>query len=559
MISDAELLARYAAARSPEDFAALVDRHAAMVLRTCQRLTRNVQDAEDATQSTFLVLAQRPDAVRHNLAGWLHKVARESACRVIRTRVRRARHEEVSARMKAPAPTDDGGALREEIDFALLRLPGRLREAVVLRYLEDRDSGEAAQLAGCNENTLRWRAMKGLERLQTLLARRQTAALSVAALATFLTREAAAAAPAATSVAAWKLAAVAGAAEGTRAAVVAQGVMNGFFWAKVKAAGLAVAVAAGVAGTGAALALRAPDTPAAAVVKPANPVGLGLNASLGGRRPFPDDSAWNQGVSKAPADPDSDRLIASIGADKPLRADFGTFDGPNPMGVAYCVVGSDHPRADVAFAAAGESDPGPYPVPPAELLRLAPRRTHFPVILLDRDRWKLYELDAPRAEDPRWKAEAGAVFDLASNAQRPAGWTSADGAGLPVFAGLVRYDEAVEQKEIRHALRFSASRTRRAYVAPARHFASALTDPGLPPMGTRVRLRADYDVSGFPPEVRVVLQALKTYGMFLAEHGSDWYVSGTHDPRWNDANWQALRRLRGRDFEVVRLGEIHTK
>jgi hypothetical protein len=295
-------------------------------------------------------------------------------------------------------------------------------------------------------------------------------------------------------------------------------------------------------------------------VAPANVVQLGLNASLGGKRLFPDDNAWNQDISQAPRDPNSERYIASLGADTPLRANFGTFDGPNPIGVAYYVVGSDHPRTKVRFSNPSESDPGAYPLPPAELMRVAPRDVPvFPLMVLDRDRWKLYELDTPRSEAGRWQASSGAVFDLKSNALRPAGWTSADGAGLPVFAGLVRHDEAVEQGAIRHALRFSARRTRRAYVEPARHFASNLTDPALPPMGLRVRLRADFDVTSFPPEARVVLQALKTYGMFLAENGSDWYVAGTHDPRWNDKNLQTLQRVRGRDFEVVRLGQVRTE
>jgi hypothetical protein len=142
---------------------------------------------------------------------------------------------------------------------------------------------------------------------------------------------------------------------------------------------------------------------------------------------------------------------------------------------------------------------------------------------------------------------------------RPAGWTSADAAGLPVFPGLVRYDEVVEQKAIRHALRFTCVRTRRAYVAPARHFASSRTDPSLPPMGTRVRLKASYNVSRFPALARVILEALKTYGMILADNGGDWFVSGAPDPRWDDEELGTLKRVKGRDFEVVRMGPLTTR
>ena len=158
----------------------------------------------------------------------------------------------------------------------------------------------------------------------------------------------------------------------------------------------------------------------------------------------------------------------------------------------------------------------------------------------------------------RWTAGSGAVFDLASNALRPAGWTSADAAGLPIFAGLVRYDEAVEQSEIRHALRFTCPRTRRAYVSPATHWASSSTDTTLPPMGMRVRLRPDYDVSPFPAEVRAILRAMQRYGMLLADNGSGWYVSGAPDPRWSDDNLATLSRVQSSDFRVVRLGRVVT-
>jgi hypothetical protein len=180
--------------------------------------------------------------------------------------------------------------------------------------------------------------------------------------------------------------------------------------------------------------------------------------------------------------------------------------------------------------------------------------------MVDADNWVLHELFAAYPENggAAWRAGSGAVFDLKTNDLRPAGWTSADAAGLPIFPGLVRYDEAVELGAIRHALRFTARRTRRAYVSPARHFASRITDPNLPPMGMRVRLKAGFDLSGFPRSVQPILQAMKTYGMFLADTGSDWYVSGAPDPRWSDSELAAVRRVRGRDFEVVKMGEIIT-
>lgn len=292
------------------------------------------------------------------------------------------------------------------------------------------------------------------------------------------------------------------------------------------------------------------------------PAGLGPGASLGGRRPFPDDSPWNRDVSADPVDPASATLIASCGADRTLHPDFGTTWNGAPNGIPYVVVSGGQARVPVSFGYADESDPGPYPVPADAPVEGGPAGTgDRHVLVVDRDDWKLYELfDAhPQGGGAGWRAGSGAVFDLRSNALRPAGWTSADAAGLPVFPGLVRYDEAVERGEIRHALRFTCPATRRAYVHPARHFASTRTDAALPPMGMRVRLRAGYDVAGFPPAARAVLEALKKYGMLLADNGSAWYLSGAPDPRWSDDELATLRRVRGRDLEVVRMGEVTTR
>ena len=239
-----------------------------------------------------------------------------------------------------------------------------------------------------------------------------------------------------------------------------------------------------------------------AAILPAAPPDLGINASLHDMRVFPSDNPWNQEISRAPVDPDSAALIASIGADKGLHADFGTTYQGVPNGIPYIVVDSGTtPGADVRFEYKEESDPGPYPIPPDAPVEGGPdAKGDRHVVVVDRTRALLYELfDAHREPDSKnWRAGSGAVFDLNSNRQRPAGWTSADAAGLPIFPGLVRYNDMFPNSAIRHALRFTCARTRRAYVEPARHFASTNTDPHLPPMGMRVRLRADFDERKFP-------------------------------------------------------------
>jgi hypothetical protein len=288
----------------------------------------------------------------------------------------------------------------------------------------------------------------------------------------------------------------------------------------------------------------------------ATAIQLGVNVSLKGKRLFPQDNAWNQDISKLAVDPNSDSLIASIGLDRNLHPDFGTFYNAAPNGMSYVVVPGNQPGVPVRFTYADESDPGPYPIPPDAPIeggRDAPTDSDRHILVIDRDNWKLYELFHAFAEGRGWRAGSGAIFDLNSNRLRPAGWTSADAAGLPILPGLVRYDEAVELGAIRHALRFTCRRTRRAYVHPARHFASNSTDPRLPPMGMRVRLRAAYDVTSFPSSVQAILIALKTYGMLLADNGGDWFISGAHNPRWNDEELSALKRVKGRDLEVVRM------
>lgn len=285
-------------------------------------------------------------------------------------------------------------------------------------------------------------------------------------------------------------------------------------------------------------------------------------ASLAGRRFFPADNAWNRDVSTDPVDPNSNVLIATCGANAALHPDFGTVWDGGPIGIPYVVVRGSQPRVPLTFDYSDESDPGPYPIPPdAPIEGGASSNGDRHVLVVDADNWKLNELyDAhPQNGGAKWTAGSGAIFDLNSNALRPAGWTSADAAGLPILPGLVRYDEVVEQKEIAHALRFTCPTTRRAYVSPARHYASSRTGTDQPPMGMRVRLKASVDISGYPANVQVILRALKKYGMFLADNGSSFFISGTHDMRWNDDEIGAMKSLHGRDFEVVKMETLVTQ
>jgi hypothetical protein len=290
---------------------------------------------------------------------------------------------------------------------------------------------------------------------------------------------------------------------------------------------------------------------------------LGPGASLHGKQLFPPDNPWNQDISAAEVDPNSDNLIASIGLNVGLHPDFGTVYNGAPNGIPYIVVAGNQPMVPITFTAYGdESDPGPYPVPANAPIEGGPSSSgDRHVLVIDRDNWKLYELGYafPVNGGARWNANCGAIFDLNSNALRPAGWTSADAAGLPIFPGLVRYDEVYELGEIRHAVRFTAQRTRRAYVHPARHFASSDTSPNRPPMGMRVRLKAGFNISTFSPRMQVILRALKKYGMILADNGSNWFISGAPDPRWDDDELNTLKSIKGSNFEVVRMGTIVTQ
>jgi hypothetical protein len=262
---------------------------------------------------------------------------------------------------------------------------------------------------------------------------------------------------------------------------------------------------------------------------------------------FPKTNPWNQRVDRLPVAANSDAIINSIGPDETLHADFGSglWNGA-PIGIPITIVRRGQPRKRVAFEYADESDRGPYPIPANVKIEGGPRSDgDRHAIIVDRDACRLYELySLYPTEAGRWRAGSGAIWNLRSNRLRPAGWTSADAAGLPILPGLARYDEVLRGR-IDHALRFTVRRTRRAYVHPARHFASDSTDPSHPPMGLRLRLKASYPTAGFPHQARIVLEALKRYGMLVADNGSDWYLGGAPDRRWSDDQLQTLHRVPG--------------
>ncbi len=300
---------------------------------------------------------------------------------------------------------------------------------------------------------------------------------------------------------------------------------------------------------------------AALAAQPA--VKTGPNADLGGMRLLPADDEWNRDVSRDAVDPASDAIIASIGRDKGLHEDFGVVWKGQPGGIPYYVVGRDQPGVPIQFGEGREeSDPGPYPIPADVMIEGGPAaKGDRHVLVFDKDNGKLYELFSAYPVDggKSWKAYSGAVFDLRSPKPRPQGWTSADAAGLPILPGLARYDEIGGAKKLTHALRFTVTKSRRAYVAPATHFASPHRDANLPPMGMRVRLRADYDLSRFTGSARVILEGLKTYGMILADNGGDWFISGAPDERWVHDELVQIRKVKGRDLEVVKMGPLTTR
>ena len=276
-------------------------------------------------------------------------------------------------------------------------------------------------------------------------------------------------------------------------------------------------------------------------------------------RLFPANNHWNLRVDRLPTLPNSDAMVRGIGADDTLHPDFGSglYEGA-PIGIPYTTVSKSQRRVSVSFDYADESDKGPYPLPrnaPIEGGASSDGDRH--VIVVDRDRCKLYELyDAhPRNGGASWTAGSGAIFNLKSNKVRPAGWTSSDAAGLAVLPGLARYED-VKRGKIDHALRFTVSDTRQAYIYPARHFASNNLDPNVPAMGQRLRLKASFDTSGYPRQARIVLNALKRYGMIVADNGSDWYISGSPSKGWDNDQLNELKRVEGSNFEVVDTSQL---
>jgi hypothetical protein len=280
---------------------------------------------------------------------------------------------------------------------------------------------------------------------------------------------------------------------------------------------------------------------------------LGPGTRVAGCPVLPATDAFNRDISTAPVDPHSDAYVRSIGLDARLHPDFAS----KTYGIPFEVVAKSQKRVPIHFTDYGdESDKGPYPIPASVPVEGGSDRH---VIVLQRGTCMLYELFGARRLSPPahgWNAASGAKFDLRSGKPRPKGWTSADAAGLPIFPGLARADEVVGAKVITHALRVTVPRTQKAYVSPARHLASNDTDPDLPPMGLRLRLKASYDLKPFHGQALVILKALKRYGMIVADNGSSWYITGAPDRRWSDDNLHTLGQVPGSAFEAVQSGPL---
>jgi hypothetical protein len=291
----------------------------------------------------------------------------------------------------------------------------------------------------------------------------------------------------------------------------------------------------------------------------------GQGASLNGFVPFPADNAWNQNISGATVDPNSAAIIGFIGGSTPLHPDFGSglYDGES-IGIPYLIVGSQQPSVNIDFSAYGdESDPGPMPIPLTAPIEgyPSPGSGDRHVLVLDNSSCWLYELysayPGPSSDPTAWSAASAAVWDLTADEQRPYSWTSADAAGLPVFAGLARYDE-VAAGQIQHALRFTLQASQAAFVPPASHWAANSANPLAAPMGMRMRLKASFDVSSFSAANQVILNALKQYGMIMADNGSSMYISGAPDDRWDNDDLHNLTGVTASDFEVVQMNPVYT-
>ena len=295
---------------------------------------------------------------------------------------------------------------------------------------------------------------------------------------------------------------------------------------------------------------------------PCNVISLGQGASLNGFIPFPSTSAWNQDISNAPVDPNSDAIINFIGGSIGLHPDFGSgeYQG-STMGIPYVVVSGSQSLVNISFTESGdESDPGPMPIPPNAPIEGIPHPDDGDrhVLVLDRDNCWLYELyGAHLLKTGDWAAASTAVWDLLNDEQRPYTWTSADAAGLPIFPGLARYDE-VAVGHINHALRFTLQNSLEAFTPPASHWAATSSNTYAAPMGMRVRLKSSFDISKFPPQAKVILAAMQQYGMIMADNGSSMYISGDPDPRWNNDDLGSLKTVPASEFEVILMEPVYT-
>jgi hypothetical protein len=288
---------------------------------------------------------------------------------------------------------------------------------------------------------------------------------------------------------------------------------------------------------------------------------LGQGASLNGYRAFPDDNLWNQDISGSPVDSNSTAIINYIGPSVGIHADFGAgqYQG-STIGIPYTVVGPQQPFLSINYTAyGGESDPGPMPIPSTAPIEGYPNpgTGDRHVLVLDNANCFLYELFSSYPQANSWNAGSGAVWDLQADEQRPYGWTSADAAGLPIFPGLIRYDE-VAAGQIRHAIRFTLAQSRAAFTPPASHWAANSSNPNAAPMGMRLRLKASFDISGFSATNQVILAAMKKYGMIMADNGSSMYISGAPDDRWDNNDLHILGSVKASDFEVELMSPVYT-
>src|SRR5271155_1711730 len=289
---------------------------------------------------------------------------------------------------------------------------------------------------------------------------------------------------------------------------------------------------------------------------------VGQLTSLNGFVPFQASSLWNTDISSAPLASNSANIINYIGSTVTLHPDFGSglYEGSS-IGIPYQIVSGSQAKVNITLGAyPDESDPGPMPIQSNALIEGYPNPGDGDrhVLVLDKDNCWLYEMfNSDKLSSTSWSADSTAVWDMTIDPQRPYTWTSADAAGLPIFAGLVRYDE-VAAGAINHAVRFTVPVTQQAFTPPASHWASSVTDPDAPPMGTRLRLKASFDISSFSPANQVILTALRKYGMILADNGSAIYLSGAPDSRWNNSDLHLLDEVTGADFDVVTTGPVYT-